>query len=85
MRNIRVVLLGELVLIIVVFLFLILTGFGVSSILWFVDVPSLLIILFVLVPGLFIMGEWQDFVRSFSVGIRKFSLLELKNIIGAVD
>lgn len=85
MRNIRVVLLGELVLIIAVFLFLILTGFGVSSILWFVDVPSLLIILFVLVPGLFIMGEWQDFVRSFSVGIRKFSLLELKNIIGAVD
>ena len=30
------------------------------------------------------MGAWKDFAKSFSVGIKKFSLLELKNIIGAV-
>ena len=31
------------------------------------------------------MGEWKDFIKSFSVGIKQYSLLELKNVIGAVD
>lgn len=31
------------------------------------------------------MGEWKDFTKAFSVGIKQYSLLELKNIIGAVD
>ena len=30
------------------------------------------------------MGVWKDFMKAFSVGIRPYSLLELKNIIGAV-
>jgi uncharacterized oligopeptide transporter (OPT) family protein len=47
--------------------------------------PSLLIIVLFLIPGLLIMGAWKDFTRSFSVGIKKFSLLELKNIIEAVN
>lgn len=85
MKNIRFVLLGELILIIAVFIFIILNGTGVSSIIWFVDIPSILLVLFVLIPGLLIMGEWKDFIKSFSVGIIKYSLLELKNIIGAVD
>ena len=38
-----------------------------------------------LIPGLIIMGEWKDFLKAFSVGIKPYSLLELKNIIGAVD
>lgn len=86
MKNIRVVLLGELILLIVMCLFNILMGgWGLSSIRWFLDLPSLVLIIIVLIPGLLIMGIWKDFIKSFSVGIKKYSLLELKNIIGAVD
>ena len=86
MKNIRVVLLGELILLIVICLFNILMGgWGLSSIWWFLDLPSLVLIIIVLIPGLLIMGVWKDFIKSFSVGIKKYSLLELKNIIGAVD
>ena len=82
--NIRIILLGELILLVAVFGFnLILTGWS-GSFLWFIDLPSLLLIVLVLVPGLMIMREWKDFVRSFSVGIRQYSLLELKNITEAV-
>ena len=31
------------------------------------------------------MGAWKDFIKAFSVGIKPFSLLQLKNIIEAVD
>lgn len=86
MKNIRVVLLGELILLIVICLFNILMGgWGLSSIRWFLDLASLVLIILVLIPGLLIMGIWKDFIKSFSVGIKKYSLLELKNIIGAVD
>ena len=30
------------------------------------------------------MREWKDFVKAFSVGIKPYSLLELKNIVEAV-
>jgi len=84
-RNIRIVLLGEIILFIVIFLLNILMGSGgLSAVLYFIDPPSILLILMFLIPGLIIMGEWKNFVKSFSVGIQKFSLLELKNIIGAV-
>ena len=85
-NNIRVVLIGELLLFVAIFIFNIILGtWGISAIAWFFDIPSLLMILMVLIPGLLIMGEWNDFMRSFSVGIKQYSLLELKNIIGAVD
>ncbi|MBQ8030978.1 MAG: hypothetical protein IJ260_05550 [Butyrivibrio sp.] len=60
-------------------------GWGVSAIAWFLDIPSILLIAIVLIPGLLIMGAWKDFTKAFSVGIKKFSLLELKNIIEAVN
>jgi len=86
MKNIRVVLLGELILLIVICLFnILMSGGGLSSIRWFLDLPSLVLIIIVLIPGVLIMGIWKDFIKSFSVGIKKYSLLELKNIIGAVD
>ena len=86
MKNIRLVLLGELLLFIILFTFLIIGGnYGLSAVAWFLDIPSLVIILMILVPGLLIMGEWKDFTRSFSVGIKEYRLLELKNIIEAVD
>ena len=85
-KNIRVVLIGELLLFVAIFIFNIILGtWGISAIAWFFDIPSLLMILMVLIPGLLIMGEWNYFMRSFSVGIKQYSLLELKNIIGAVD
>ncbi len=85
-KNIRLVLLGELLLFVAIFLVIIILGsWGMSAILWFLDPPSLLMILLFLIPGLLIMGEWKDFIKAFSVGIKNYSLLELKNIIGAVD
>ena len=85
-KNIRMILVGQLVLFIIVFTITVaLTSYGFSSIAWFIDLPSLLLILLILIPGLLIMGEWKTFIKSFSVGIKKYSLLELKNIIGAVD
>ena len=85
-KNIRLVLLGELLLFVAIFLFNILLGsWGFSAILWFLDLPSLLLILLILIPGLIIMGEWKDFRKAFSVGIKEYRLLELKNIIGAVS
>jgi hypothetical protein len=86
MKNIRLVLLGELLLFLGIFLFnLLLGGWGFSAIVWFIDLPSLLFIVLILFPGLLIMGAWKDFIKAFSVGIKPFSLLQLKNIIEAVD
>ena len=86
MKNIRLVLIGELLLFIAVFMMTVLGGsWGMSAVLWFLDLPSILLIVLIFVPGLLIMGEWKTFLKAFSVGIRPFSLLELKNIIGAVD
>ena len=86
MKNIRFVLLGELLLFLGIFLLnIFLGGWGLSIITWFLDLPSLLAIAFIFFPGLIIMGVWKDFINAFSVGIKPFSLLQLKNIIGAVD
>ncbi len=85
-KNIRLILIGELILFVAIFLVNIIWGsWGMSAVLWFLDLQSLLMILMALIPGLLIMGEWKDFTKAFSVGIKKYSLLELKNIIGAVD
>ena len=85
MKNIRLVLLGEFLLFLVIFLFsVLLGGWGLSAISWFLDLPSLSLIAFVLFPGLLIMGAWKDFIKAFSVGIKPFSLLQLKNIVEAV-
>ena len=84
-KNIRLVLLGEIILFLIMFLFLIfVSSNGLYAILWFLDIPSLIIILLILIPGLIIMGEWKDFLKAFSVGIKEYRLLELKNIIEAV-
>ncbi len=85
MRNIRIVLFGELLLFLGLFLFnIIFGGYGLSAAAWFFDLPSLLLIAIIFIPGLIIMGEWKDFINAFSVGIKSFSLLQLKNIIEAV-
>ena len=86
MKNIRLIILGELLLFLGIFLFILLLGsWGFSAVVWFLDLPSLLLITLILFPGLAIMGAWKDFFKAFSVGIKPYSLLQLKNIIEAVD
>ena len=64
MKNIRLVLIGELILFIVVFMLDVLGGsWGMSAICWFLDFPSLLLIVLIFVPGLLIMGESKQTVR----------------------
>ena len=83
-KNIRWILAGQLILFIGLFLFTLLLCGGLQGVLWFVDPPSMILIAMVLIPGLIIMGEWKDFWKAFSVGIKPYRLLELKNIIEAV-
>ncbi len=84
-KNIRLIIIGELLLFVVIFALNLLMGsWGLSSVAWFLDLPSLLLIVLILIPGLIIMREWKDFVKAFSVGIKPYSLLELKNIVEAV-
>lgn len=78
-RNIRFVLLGQLVLLIILFVFNLVLCIGNE---WFYaltlyfDIPSLLLILIILILGLIIFGEWKNFTKAFSVGIKEYSLLE---------
>ena len=85
-KNIRLVLLLELVLFLIVFFVcnILWTG-SVNTIGNFIDLPSIIILIAVIIPGLLIMGVWKDFLKAFSVGIKEYNLLELKNIIQAVD
>ena len=84
-KNIRLIIIGELLLFVVIFALNLLMGsWGLSSVAWFLDLPSLLLIVLILIPGLIIMREWKDFLKAFSVGIKPYSLLELKNIVEAV-
>ncbi len=85
MKNIRIIMIGELILLVGVFMLSVVGSNGIAAISWFVDFPSLLLMALVLIPGLILMGEWKDFIKAFSVGIKPYSLLDLKNIIGAVD
>lgn len=83
MKNIKLVILGEILLLVVAFLFNVFVCRGQIS--WYIDVPSIIMILIVFIPGLIIMGAWKDFIKAFSVGTKHYSLLELKNIVGAVS
>ncbi len=85
-KNIKLVLFGQFLLFVCMFLINILIGGGaLQAIIYFIDLPSLLTILIVLIPGLLIMGSWKDFIKSFSVGSQEYSLIELKKIAKAVE
>lgn len=83
MKNIKLVILGEIFLLLVAFLFDLFVCGG--NITWYLDIPSIILNLVILIPGLIIMGAWKDFIKAFSVGTKHYSLLELKNILGAVS
>ena len=57
-KNIRTVLLGELILLVAVFVFNVLVTSGVGGFSWYLDIPSIVLMFVFLVPGLMVMGEW---------------------------
>lgn len=84
--NIRKVLLLELVVFLALFfVFLSITSGPLFHAYLFIDIPSLIGPLGTVVLGLLAMGAMKDFGKAFSVGIKKFTLCELKNIIEAIS
>lgn len=66
---------------------LICVGFdGLSTIENLIDIPSILLILVLALPNLFICGLWKDFLRSFHFGDpeRHYSLSEMKRSLEAI-
>ena len=62
MKNIKLVILGEILLLVVAFLFNVFVCRGQIS--WYIDVPSIIMILIVFIPGLIIMGAWKGAVST---------------------
>lgn len=84
--NIRKVLLLELLVFLILFAaFTTITCGPLYYVSYFIDVPSLIGPLGALVLGLLAMGAMKDFGKAFSVGIKKFTLCELKNTIEAIS
>lgn len=85
-RNVKLVLLVELVTLIIVFVLIkiLYMGAGTKGMEWFLDAPTFIGILLFVIPGLIVLGEWKDFWKACSVGRKKYGLLELKNILEAV-
>lgn len=65
----------------------IMSAMETGSIRYFVDFPTLILLLLFSLPVLFISGMWKDFLRAFHIGKedRKYSLCEMRNSLHAVD
>lgn len=85
-RNVKMVLLVQIVPLVLVFMICKITNFGVWSDVYgyFLDLPSIVGLLLFVVPGMFVLGEWGDFRKALLVGQKEYKLLELKNILEAV-
>ena len=88
-HSIGAVLVLEAIVLVLVFCFDLLMISGVSglekSFAYFIDVPSLLLIVLVVAPALFVSGMGRDFLNAFSVGKREYSLRQLKRCLEAVQ
>lgn len=53
---------------------------------YLIDLPTLILLLFLSLPNLFISGLWRDFIRAFHLGnsTYKYTLSELKRSLEAV-
>lgn len=51
----------------------------------FIDFPSILLILLVVVPALYVSGMGRDFLNAFTVGKKKYSLIQLKHSLEAIQ
>lgn len=85
MKKISHVVILELVFIIIAIAFTGITCMGYNWLVFFIDIPSLISLLIVIIPGLLIMGKGKDFIKAFSVGTKDYTILELKDIIQSID
>lgn len=86
-KNVVLMLAAEMLLLVLVFILLgIWSGQPLPGFFsYYLDIPSLLGILLITIPGLLLMGQFKDFGKALSVGQKHYSLLELKNILSAID
>lgn len=79
--------LAEILVMIIVFVYFVLSSDtrdfiqGLQSIM---DMPTFVGLALIVVPGMLISGHGKDFFAAFSVGKKKYSLMQLKNISEAV-
>ena len=83
--SIGAVLLLEVLIVFVIFLFEIWITGGGQGIHNYIDMPSLLIILLITIPSLCISGLGKDFLRAFSIGKKPYPLRQLKRSMEAVE
>lgn len=86
-RNIKLVLLLELLFLFFTFMMLYCTSFGYSNkegLSFYWDSISFMALLLIVIPFMCMLGEWPDFWKSLSVGQKEYKLLELKKILEAV-
>ncbi len=79
--NVKLSLLFEVILFAVVFYLAAGSANGFPApIQYFIDIPTILIILAIVIVGMLVFGCQKDFHKTFSIGQKNYSLLELKNI-----
>lgn len=79
--NVKLALLLEVILFIAVFYFAVGSSNGYPApIRYFIDICTIIVILALVIGGMFVSGCQKDFNKSFSIGQKDYSLLELKNI-----
>ena len=82
-NNIKLVIGLEFLILFIVLLLI--SGSNIlNTLTYLIDFVSLIVIILVTIPPLIIMGEFGNFIKAFSVGKKKYTLLELKSINGAV-
>jgi hypothetical protein len=86
MKNIKIVLLLELLVLVVgFFAFFLICGCNpMRELTYYIDLPSLLGILIFTVPFIIVSGQGRNFIKAFSVGKKEYSLMELKDIVMAI-
>lgn len=83
--SVRGTLLLEVILLLAAFCIILALQGGLYTYVYFIDIPSLCLILAIVIIGMFILGCRKDFHRAFSIGQKPYTLLELKNIKLAVS
>lgn len=83
--DIRLVLLAQLIILIIAYMWMLISCLGTNFKMgYFVDSPTLIGLFLIVGLGMTVMKVWKDFGKAFSVGRKEYSLLELKNILEAV-
>lgn len=86
-HSIGTVLLWEVIVFAIMFSvnLLITAGGIISKLRYFIDTPSILVIVLIVAPALVVSGMGKDFGRAFTVGKKEYSLHQLKRSAEAVQ